>query len=449
MGSPRSLHIGAGAGFSGDRADAAGPVVETLVRSGGPAALMFETLAERTLALAQLARRANPGGGFEPLLDDMLRPILARCLESNIRIVGNFGAANPPGAARHILAMARSLGLRTPRVAVVRGDDLSGAAQRPLLRAELGERVDSLDIVSANAYLGAEPIAAALAAGADIVVCGRVADPSLALGPAMAHYGWSATDWERLGRGTMAGHLLECGAQVTGGYFADPGVKDVPDLHAVGFPIAEIDASGRCVIGKAERTGGLVSEQTVKEQLLYEVHDPAAYVTPDVVADISEAHVREVARDRVALEGVRGHARPERLKVTVCHDAGWLAEGEISYAGPGAEGRARLAGEVLRRRLEGLDVRVDLIGSVSVFADDAGRLLAQTPPRALHDVRLRVAARSDRRDDAERLPREVTALYTCGPAGGGGVRTALRPRLDTLSCYVPRDSVPVSWEMAQ
>jgi len=423
--------------------------VQTLVKLGQPSVLMFETLAERTLALAQLARRANPEGGYEPLLDDFLRPVLGQCLASGIRIVSNFGAANPPGAARRILAMARELGVRAPRIAVVRGDDLSGPAHRALLRAELGGQIDAIEIVAANAYLGAEPIAAALAAGAEIVVCGRVADPSLALGPLLAHYGWAANDWDRLGRGTMAGHLLECGAQVTGGYFADPGVKDVPDLAGVGFPIAEIDVSGRCVVGKAANTGGLVSERTVKEQLLYEVHDPAAYVTPDVVADISQAEVRAVGRDRVALEGVRGHPRPEKLKVTVCHDGGWIAEGEISYAGPGAEARARLAGDVLRKRLEGLAIRVDLIGSVSVFADDAGRLLAATPAREARDVRVRVAARSDDRVQAERLTREVTALYCCGPAGGGGVRTALRPRLETLSCYVPRDAVEAGWEMVQ
>jgi len=416
---------------------------------GQPSVLMFETLAERTLALAQLARRANPDGGYEPLLDDFLRPVLSRCLAHGIRIVGNFGAANPPGAARHILAMARELGIRAPRIAVVRGDDLSGAAHRGLLRAELGGQIDAIEIVSANAYLGAEPIAAALASGAQIVVCGRVADPSLALGPLIAHHGWGASDWDRLGRGTMAGHLLECGAQVTGGYFADPGMKDVPDLADVGFPIAEVDAAGRCVVGKAENTGGLVSERTVKEQLLYEVHDPSAYVTPDVVADISQAEVRAAGNDRVALEGVRGHPRPERLKVTVCHEGGWIAEGEISYAGPGAEARARLAGDVLRRRLEGLAIRVDLIGTVSVFADDAGRLLAATPAGTARDVRVRVAARSRDRNEAERLAREVTALYCCGPAGGGGVRTALRPRLETLSCYVPRDAVEAGWEMVQ
>jgi hypothetical protein len=319
-----------------------------------------------------------------------------------------------------------------------------------MLRRELGVRLDAIDVASANAYLGAEPIAAALRAGAEIVVAGRVADPSLVVGPAMAHFGWAADDWMRLGRATMAGHLLECGAQVTGGYFADPGMKDVPGLAAVGFPIAEIDAEGNCTIGKAANTGGCVTLRTVKEQLLYEVHDPAAYLPPDVVADISEAEVREVATDQVALSGVRGHARPDRLKVNVCYEGGWLAEGEISYAGPGAEARARLAAEVLQERLRGvLDIRADLIGVLSVFADDAGTLLAQTPVGNARDVRMRVAAAHADRKIAERLAREVTALYTCGPAGGGGVRTSVRARLDTLSCLVPRESVPFAFEMVE
>jgi hypothetical protein len=279
-------------------------------------------------------------------------------------------------------------------------------------------------------------------------VAGRVADPSLVVGPMMAELGIAADDWARLGRATMAGHLLECGAQVTGGYFADPGFKDVPALENVGFPIADVAADASCIIGKAENTGGLVTERTVKEQLLYEVHDPAAYLTPDVTADISEAQVREVARDRVALTGVRGHARPEKLKATVCYEGGWLAEGEISYAGAGAERRARLAGDVLRRRLQGLEVRVDLIGAVSAFADDAGRLLAGRPAGVGHDVRLRVAASHPDRSQAERLAREVTALYTCGPAAGGGVRTSVRSRLETLSCFVPREAVKPGFEFA-
>ena len=443
MSTPDLLRIGCAAGFSGDRTDAASPVVDALLAAGGPALLIFETLAERTLALAQLARHADPQAGYEPLLDELLRPVLARCLEGGVRIVSNFGAANPRGAAQAIHALARELGLREPRIAVVSGDDLNGNASTALLRNALGSAADHGAMVSANAYLGAEAIADALRAGADIVVTGRVADPSLTVGPALAHFGWASDDWDRIAGATMAGHLLECGAQVSGGYYADPTFKDIPGLATLGYPIAEIDADGVCVIGKPPGSGGRIDEHTVKEQLLYEVHDPAAYLTPDVVADLTQARVEEIGPDRVRLSGVRGHARPATLKVNVCREQGWLAEGEISYAGPRAEARARLAADVLRKRLEGLGtLRVDLIGVASVFADDAGRWLNALPAGDARDVRLRVALNHAERASAERVTREVTALYTCGPAGGGGVRASLRQRLSTVPCFVAREAVP-------
>lgn len=433
------LRIGCAAGFSGDRTDGAAPIVAHLAAVGGPATLIFETLAERTLALAQIARRSQPDGGYEPLLVELVAPVLATCLEAGIPIVSNFGAANPAGAARRIAALAAEQGLRPPRIAIVEGDDLGGPDQRPLLAGA----ADGLDVVSANAYLGAEAIAAALIEGADVVVCGRVADPSLALGPALAHYRWAPDDWDRLARATMAGHLLECGTQVSGGYYADPGVKDIPGLANLGFPIAEIDADGHCVITKAPGTGGRIDSHTVREQLLYEVHDPAAYLTPDVVADLTEAEVSEVGPDRVRLTGVRGHPRPATLKVNICHATGWLAEGEISYAGVRAEARARLAGRILAERLAGLGrLRTDLIGVASVFGDDDGRWLGRHPDGGARDVRLRVALNHSDRGAAEKLLREVTALYCCGPAGGGGVRTHLRQRLGTVSTFVDRRAAP-------
>lgn len=444
------LRVGCAAGFSGDRTDAAGPVVDALLAAGGPAVLVFETLAERTLALAQLARRRDPDSGWEPLLDDLLNPVLARCLAGGIRIVSNFGAANPEGAARRIAALARAQGLAPPRIAVVQGDDLGDPAGLAWLAGHLGTALQGLSVVSANVYQGAGAIAQALREGAEVVVCGRVADPSLVLGPALAHFGWADDDWDRLARATMAGHLLECGAQVCGGYFADPGVKDVPGLARLGYPIAEIDAEGHCTLTKPAGTGGRIDRHTVIEQLLYEVHDPAAYLTPDVVADLSSAEVHEVGPDRVRLTGVRGHRRPDTLKVNVCHATGWLAEGEISYAGVRAEARARLAAEVLRERLAGLGpLRVDLIGVTSVLADDGGRMLAGRPcppDGGARDVRLRVAWAQPDAARAERLCREVTALYTTGPAGGGGVRTAVRARLGTLAGLVPREGVPQHWQ---
>lgn len=439
------LHIGCASGFSGDRSDGAAAVVRTLIARGG-GVLIYETLAERTLALAQLARNEDPERGYEPLLDELVGPVLADCLRHGIRIVGNFGAANPAAAARRIAALARQQGLPAPRVAVVHGDALSSDAQRELLRQRLGGALDGRDVVSATAYLGAAEIAEALRAGAQIVVAGRVSDPSLTLGPALAHFGWAMDDWQRLGRATMAGHMLECGLQVSGGYFCVPGLKDVPDVHAAGFPIAEIDADGEFVIGKADGTGGMVDARTVKEQLLYEVHDPARYLTPDVVADLSRAEVAELGGDRVAVRGITGHARPAELKVNVCYRGGWLAEAEISYAGVQAEARARLAADIVRKRLApALRLRADLIGAISILGDDAGNMLSALPDGHARDVRLRVAAEHMDRKLAESVLREVTALYTCGPAGGGGVRTALRPRLNMLSCTLPRDAVPSGW----
>jgi len=444
------LMIGSGAGFSGDRTDAALPVVRSLIAAGGPAVLMFETLAERTLALAQLARRGNPAHGYEPLLDALLAPVLGLCLANGIPIVGNFGAANPHAAAQRVRALAAELGLAPPRVAVVEGDDLSHEAGRAVLRQIVGPDFPEARFVCANAYIGAQGIADALAAGAQVVVCGRVADPALAVGPAMAHFGWSWQDWDRLARATMAGHLLECGAQVTGGYFADPGMKDVPDVHAVGYPIVRLDEDGNIEVGKAADTGGCVDLRTVKEQLLYEVHDPAAYLTPDVIADISAATVEQVGPDRVAVRNVRGRERPGQLKANLFYEGGWIAEGEISYAGPNAAARARLAAEIVRKRMDLLGhaapIRFDVIGVLSVFADDGGRLLQQ--PQAgeaqARDVRLRAALAHEDKSVAETLLREVNALYTCGPAGGGGVRTALRARLNAMSCLVPRSAVTAS-----
>jgi hypothetical protein len=445
-----TLRIGCAAGFGGDRTDAAAPVVETLIARGGAGVLIFEMLAERTLALAQLDRRKDPDRGYAPLLDAMVRPVLHRCLEHGIPIVSNFGAANPRAAARRIRQIAQEQGVSTVRIAVVEGDDLSDGPGRELLRRYLSPADREREMVSANVYLGAAGIAEALRAGAQVVVAGRVADPSLAVGPAMAHFGWRETDWERLGRATMAGHLLECGAQVTGGYFADPGFKDVPDLHAVGFPIAEVAADGSFIITKADATGGVVNARTVKEQLLYELHDPAAYLTPDVVADISDAEVIEVAENRVAVTGVGGHPRPETLKTTVCFAGGWLGEGEISYAGPNAEARARLAAEIINRRIgNALQLRFDLIGVLSVFGDDGGASLSALPASDARDVRLRVAGVHADRAQVERLVAEVTALYTCGPAGGGGIRTSITPRLNSVSCFLPRQLISATFTILE
>lgn len=440
-----TFKIGCAAGFSGDRVDGVLPVVKTLIDTGGHA-LIFETLAERTLALAQLARKQNPDGGYEPLLDAMLTPCLADCLHHGIRIISNFGQANPPAAARRIHRLAKDLGLRIPQVAVLAGDQLDSPEVLSYLQESLPGKLDAQHIVCINAYQGAAEIAQALEAGADIVVAGRVADPSLTVGPAMAHFGWNDDDWQSLAGATMAGHLLECGTQVSGGYFAVPGLKDIPDMDRLGFPIAEIDKAGGILISKAANTGGRVDARTVKEQLLYEVHDPAAYLTPDVIADISQVNVQEIGENCVRVNSVKGRPRPQTLKVNIFMRGGWLAEAEISYAGLQAEARARLAAEIIRKRLDkSLPLRVDLIGSLSILADDAGDMFAAHPDGRGRDIRLRIATVHEDRNVAETLLREMNALYTCGPAGGGGVRASIKPRLSNVSALVPRELAPASW----
>jgi len=406
---------------------------------------MFETLAERTLALAQLERRRDPAKGFNPALARFVGPILRRCLASKIKIVGNFGAANPRGAAELILRLATEQGIPEPRVAVVEGDDLTGILSLvDLARSEIEGRVlaNANDVISANAYLGAQSIADALDQGADIVVTGRVVDSALALGPLMHAHGWKDGEWGRLAAGTLAGHLLECGAQVTGGYFADPGFKDVPDLAAVGYPIAEVSAEGSMVVTKPAGTGGVVDRLTVIEQMLYEIHDPAAYLVPDVVLDLTQVEVAEEGKDRVRVTGAGGKPAPATLKATVCVEAGVLGEAEISYAGPNAAARARLAAEVVAARMKShapqLAYRVDAIGAVSVF----GATATQRPnwPDS-DDVRLRFAAQSMHVLEVEALLDEVEALYCAGPAGGAGVRRRITPRLASASCLIERKYV--------
>src|SRR5262249_39716794 len=270
----------------------------------------------------------------------------------------------------------------------------------------------------------------------------RVADPSLVLGPLVHAFGWDWADWQRLAAGTLAGHLLECGAQGTGGYFADPGGKDGQEPPEGGYPIAEVTRNGAFVVTKPRGTGGMVDRRTVTEQMLYEVHDPASYLTPDVTLDIGEVELADDGRDRIVVTGARGHPRPDTLKATVFVESGMLGEAEISYAGPNARARAQLAADIvtarMRRRAPELALRVDAIGLDSTF----GALAGPSPNMvASPEVRLRIAAQSPHRGSVDLLLDEVEALYCAGAAGGAGVRRHLTPRLASASCLIERERV--------
>ena len=444
----RSIRLGSGAGYSGDRIE---PAVE-LAEHGDIDYLVFECLAERTIALAQQAKQKDPGSGFDPLLEARMRAVLGVCARKGIRIVTNMGAANPVAAARKTATVAAELGLTGLKIAAVTGDDVLDLVLAKNYRLEeTGGTVADLGdcIISANAYLGVEPIRNALATGAQVVITGRAADPALFMAPLVHEFGWALNDWTRLGQGTVVGHLLECAGQITGGYFADPGFKDVADLARLGFPIGEVTDSGDIVVTKVASAGGRVTPATCKEQLLYEIHDPSRYFQPDVVADFSDVSVEEIGTDRVRVTGGRGSAPTGLLKVSVGYADGYMGEGQISYAGPGALARARLALDIVRERLRITNVassetRFDLIGVDSLHGAQLSRDHDQP-----YEVRIRVTGRADSLDEAIRIGNEVETLYTNGPAGGGGVTKAAREIVAVQSVLLPRDLVTTSVQIIE
>ena len=439
-----AFRIGTGAGFSSDRLD---PAVD-LVERGKLDAVVLECLGERTVAFAHRDRMADPKRGYNSLLERRMRTLLPACRKAGTTMITNMGAANPRAAAERTLAIARELGLKGLKVACIEGDDVSALVRpdQPFMD-EPGTLADvGMPVVGMNAYLGADAIIPALEADADVIIGGRLADPSMFLAPLAYRFGWDATDMARMGAGTLVGHLLECGMQVTGGYFADPGVKDVGNLAQCGYPIAEVQADGSAIITKLAGSGGCVTPATVKEQLLYEVHDPARYLTPDVTADFSRVDVRSAGDNRVKVSNASGTARPATLKVTVGFDGGFQGEAGVSYAGPAAQQRGQLAAEIMAERMARVhgiksDLRIDLIGVSSLFAT-AGLRAADA-----QDVRLHVALRARQKVDAETMLWEVESLLCCGPAGGGGYRGAITPCVITKSVLIERERVKPSLQV--
>ncbi len=428
-----ALRIGSGAGFAGDRLE---PAV-ILAERGGLQYLGLECLAERTIALAQLRKLKEPAEGYDVLLARRVELLLPVLKKKRVRLITNMGAANPIAAADLIVEIARRCKLDV-KVAAVTGDDVLKLMRPDDRVLETGEPLSAYKwLVSANAYLGVDALLPALATGADVVITGRVADPSLFLAPAVYEYGWDCVDLDRMARGTVMGHLLECAGQITGGYFADPGKKDVPDFAHIGFPYADVDSDGNCIVGKPEGTGGVINLMTAKEQLLYEVTDPHAYVTPDVTADFTTVRVKQTGANRIAFSGATGKPRSPMLKVSIGYHAGYVGEGEISYAGANALARARLAGEVVRERLKGAfgEIRVDYIGSTSLHGKSYDE--SERP----YEVRLRVAARAPTREKAALVGEEVEALWTNGPGGGGGARKYVHEQVGIISGLIARENI--------
>ncbi len=431
----QKIRIGCGAGFSGDRIE---PAI-ILSKEGNLDYLVLECLAERTIALAQKRKMADPEKGYDPLLERRIESLLPVLYEKNIRLITNMGAANPVEGAKKIIEIAKSKGIKI-KVAAVYGDDILKEIQllsNDVKDAENGKLLNEYDIISANAYLGVEGILEALKKDVQIIITGRVADPSLFLAPMIHEFGWKTDDYDVMGKGTVTGHLLECAGQVTGGYFADNVKKQVNGLDKLGHPFADVFADGSSIISKVDGTGGMVNLQTAKEQLLYEVINPHEYFTPDVIADFTTVQLKEIGKDQVQVVGGTGKAKPSTYKVSVGYKAFYLGEGEISYAGAAAYERAQLAGEIIASRLQDKfdDLRVDYIGIQSTHRVILGS--AVTP----YEIRLRVAASSPKLADAALIGEEVEALYTNGPAGGGAVRKYVNEVVGIVSVLIQREKI--------
>lgn len=443
----RKIRIGSGAGFGGDRID---PAVD-LIEKGRLDYIAFECLAERTIAIAQQQMKHDPQKGYNDLLEARMEKVLRPCAEHKVKLITNMGAANPTGAATVIRKMASEMGLKGMQIAAIYGDNVLDRLcdYMDLSIYETGAKLATIEskVVSANAYIGASGIVEALEHGADVVVAGRVSDPALFLGPLMYEFGWSPDDYEFIGKGVMTGHLLECAAQISGGYFAEPGYQDVPELWRVGFPIGEVSENGDLLVTKLPDAGGVINRATCTEQLLYEIHDPSTYISPDGIADFSEVTMTEVDENEVLITG--GHGRPGTgfLKVSIGYEDCFIGDGEISYGGFGARERAMLAADIVKRRIEFLKVpvdelRIDLIGVNSLYGDELTKRMSDGKAEC-SEVRLRIAARTARKPDAEIIGHEVESLYLNGPAGGGGVRQGVRDILSVASIFIPNDDVKV------
>lgn len=434
----KRVRIGNGCGFWGDNVDAPRILAET----GRLDYLTLEYLAELTMSILALQKQRNPEAGyatdFLTVLEGLV-PILKE--QPGLKIVTNAGGMNPGACAARARSLLDQAGLHGRRAAVVSGDDLLPHLDRLLEKGCTLANLDSGEpltkvrarVVSANAYLGSEPIVRALEQGASVVITGRVADASLTLGPAVHEFGWSWDDWDRLAAGTVAGHLIECGAQATGGLWCN--WQEINDLANVGYPVAEMAADGTFVLTKPEGSGGVVNDETVAEQLLYEVGDPAAYLTPDVVADFTSVHLEETDRDAVRVSEARGRPAPDSYKVSIAYRDGYAASGTLVIAGPEAPAKARRCGAVLLERLRRAGCvpehsNVECLGAGDCVPGTSSVRI--DPP----EVVLRVAVRDARKDVVERFTKEFAPLVTSGPPGVTGYTTG-RPSVREVFAYWP------------
>lgn len=434
------VRVASGQGFWGDLLTA--PVDQ--VRGGDIDYLMLDYLAEVTMSIVQKQRQRDPNAGYARDFVTLMREILPDCVKRGIKVLSNAGGVNVMGCAQAVKAAAEELGLADRvKIGVVTGDDilsrLDEFASRgiEIVNMETGEPLADVrdKVQSANVYLGAEPLVEALDKSAQIIIGGRLTDTGLTLAPLAHEFGWKFDDWDRLAAGTIAGHIIECGAQSSGGN-CQYDWRNIPDLANVGFPIVEAEPDGSFVVTKHKGTGGRVNIQSVKEQLLYEMGDPKSYITPDVVADFTTINLAPDGDDRVRVFGIKGHPKTEFYKVSIAYSAGWKAVGTLVYAWPDAYDKAQAAEKILRARLDRLGLKFDVILTEFVGVNATHGALAGDPPKDIPEVQLRFGVRGQSKADVERFTKELAPLILTGPPAVTGFAGG-RPKVEEIMAYFP------------
>jgi hypothetical protein len=449
------VRIASGQGFWGDMLSA--PVDQ--VRNGPIDYLMLDYLAEVTMSIMQKQRARNPEAGFARDFVFLIKEILPDLVEKDIKILSNAGGVNVRGCAEAIRDVARELGFSGEKIGVITGDDILPRLQEFL---DQGIEINNMDtgeplsdiidqVQSANVYLGAGPLVEALDKGARIIVGGRLTDTGLTLAPLMHEFGWTFENWNELAIGTIAGHIIECGGQCSGGN-CQFDWQNIPDLEDIGFPIIEAYPNGEFVVTKHENTGGIVSIPSIKEQLLYEMGDPHEYITPDVVADFTTINLSDDGQNRVRVSGIQGKENTEFYKVSIAYSAGWKSVGTLVYSYPDAYEKARAADQILRKRLEKLGLEFDVILTEFVGVNATHGHLSGEPPKDIPEVQLRIGVRGQNRDDITRFTKEIAPLILTGPPAVTGFAGG-RPKVEEIMAYfpalIPKDLIETKVEIIE
>lgn len=441
----KSIRIGCGAGCSYDRIEPA----EELIKYGELDYIVFECLAERTMADNMQSKLKDSKLGYTPMLEERMERMLKIAIDNNVKIITNMGGSNINEAINIIIDIAKKDNIDGLKIGVVEGDDIVEKLDdyKDFKLTGIDKNIGDIkdDVISANIYLGADGVVEALEKGANFVITGRIADASLFIGPIKHEFGWNLEDEYELGQAALLGHLLECAGQLTGGYAGDPGYKDIHDLHKLGFPVAQIDNNGEFFIEKVKGSGGEVSERICKEQLIYEISDPSCYITPDAIVDFTDVTFKETGKDRVVVKGSRVVGFPDTLKVCIGYNDGYLGEAEVSFGGENSIEKAKLCEKIIRGRLEIIganfkDIQFDYIGYNSLYKNTVMKDIGATKP---FETRLRLAVRGNTLDDVCLVVREVDFMYTNGPAGSSGIASRVKQLIGITSVFIPRDEVNI------